>query len=669
MKWTVYRDGGESSQEFEQDQIRIGRANECEIQISVPKISRHHANVERRGDAIWYVDQGSANGSRVNGKSVREVLLHVGDQVEIGGVRLVLAADLQGSQEGASLTGMDTLSVESSKPEERLRTFSQIARSLAGESELEALLTLIVDSALALVGGERGFLIMLEDQIDDGTGSLATDDLRVRVARRFDGSTLVLPNGRLSMGLLSKVLSEGHALVSVDASQDERFDGMASVEDLRLRSIMGLPIALDGNVQGVLFVDNRLQDGAFGDTQIETGELLAAHAATAIQNASIRADLKNKNRSLEEAHLQVERLNRELGLRVEEQDNALDVVRLDLNRERGRYDYSSIVGSSEAMVSIFAQLDRFIDSDLPVLIQGESGTGKELFARAVHFNSKRKDRPFVTENCAALPDTLLESELFGHVRGAFTGAYKAKRGLFEQANGGTLFLDEVGEMSVEMQKKLLRVLQEGELRAVGSEKITRVNVRLVAASNRPLADMVEKGEFREDLYYRICVLTLGLPPLRERKGDVPVLARHLLSRAAKESARSVPHLPIDVLEALDRHVWPGNIRELENEMRRVVVLAGDGVTLANLSPAVLQGRSNDGEGGEATAALLAGGGGDMREVVADLEKRSIEAAMTESGGNKSKAARNLGLSRFALQRKLDKYGLGPSKGESAPVDS
>ncbi|MFT5199993.1 MAG: transcriptional regulator with GAF, ATPase, and Fis domain, partial [Planctomycetota bacterium] len=648
---------------------RIGRANECEIQISVPKISRHHANVERRGDAIWYVDQGSANGSRVNGKSVREVLLHVGDQVEIGGVRLVLAADLQGSQEGASLTGMDTLSVESSKPEERLRTFSQIARSLAGESELEALLTLIVDSALALVGGERGFLIMLEDQIDDGTGSLATDDLRVRVARRFDGSTLVLPNGRLSMGLLSKVLSEGHALVSVDASQDERFDGMASVEDLRLRSIMGLPIALDGNVQGVLFVDNRLQDGAFGDTQIETGELLAAHAATAIQNASIRADLKNKNRSLEEAHLQVERLNRELGLRVEEQDNALDVVRSDLNRERGRYDYSSIVGSSEAMVSIFAQLDRFIDSDLPVLIQGESGTGKELFARAVHFNSKRKDRPFVTENCAALPDTLLESELFGHVRGAFTGAYKAKRGLFEQANGGTLFLDEVGEMSVEMQKKLLRVLQEGELRAVGSEKITRVNVRLVAASNRPLADMVEKGEFREDLYYRICVLTLGLPPLRERKGDVPVLARHLLSRAAKESARSVPHLPIDVLEALDRHVWPGNIRELENEMRRVVVLAGDGVTLANLSPAVLQGRSNDGEGGEATAALLAGGGGDMREVVADLEKRSIEAAMTESGGNKSKAARNLGLSRFALQRKLDKYGLGPSKGESAPVDS
>ncbi len=662
MKWTVLRDGGESSHEFDKDRIRIGRANECDIQISIPKISRHHADVERRGSELWWVDQGSANGSRLNGKNVREARLAVGDQMEIGGVCLVLAEMKTSSHGVASLTGMDTLSLDSTKPEERLRAFSQIARSLAGEGNLESLLTLIVDSALTLVGGERGFLIMLEDQIADGSGELATDDLRVRVARRFDGSNINLPNGRLSMGLLSKVLSEGRALVSVDASQDERFDDMASVENLRLRSIMGLPIALAGDVQGVLFVDNRLQDSAFGDLQIETGELLAAHAATAIQNAHIREDLKEKNRSLEEARLQVERLNQELGLRVEEQDSALDLVRTELNRERGRYDYSGIVGSSEAMVTIFAQLDRFIDSDLPVLIQGESGTGKELFARAVHFNSKRKALPFVTENCAALPDSLLESELFGHVRGAFTGAYKAKRGLFEQANGGTLFLDEVGEMSPEMQKKLLRVLQEGELRAVGSEKTTKVNVRLVAASNRSLSEMVEKGEFREDLYYRICVLTLALPPLRDRKGDVPVLARHLLARAAKEAARSVPHLPIDVLEALDRHVWPGNIRELENEMRRVIVLAGDSVIPDNLSPTVLQGHPSDSEDGQATAALLAGGGGDMREVVADLEKRSIEAAMQESGGNKSKAARNLGLSRFALQRKLDKYGLSPSKG-------
>ncbi len=661
MKWTVFRDGGESSHEFEEDCIRIGRAHECDIQISIPKISRHHADVERRGSELWYVDQGSANGSRLNGKSIRESQLAVGDEVEIGGVRLVLAELKTSSQEVASLTGMDTLFLESTKPGERLRAFSQIARSLASEGNLEALLTLIVDSALTLVGGERGFLIMLEDQIADGSGELATDDLRVRVARRFDGSSINLPNGRLSMGLLTKVLSEGHALVSVDASQDERFDAMASVENLRLRSIMGLPIALDGDVQGVLFVDNRLQDSAFGDSQIETGELLAAHAATAIQNARIREDLKEKNRSLEEARLQVERLNQELGLRVEEQDNALDVVRSELNRERGRYDYSGIVGSSDAMVTIFAQLDRFIDGDLPVLIQGESGTGKELFARAVHFNSKRKELPFVTENCAALPDSLLESELFGHVRGAFTGAYKAKRGLFEQANGGTLFLDEVGEMSAEMQKKLLRVLQEGELRAVGSEKTTKVNVRLVAASNRSLAEMVEKGEFREDLYYRICVLTLALPPLRDRKGDVPVLARHLLARAAKESARSVPHLPIDVLEALDRHVWPGNIRELENEMRRVIVLAGDSVAMDNLSPAVLQTSTGGTDDEQAAAALLAGGGGDMREVVADLEKRSIEAAMAESGGNKSKAARNLGLSRFALQRKLDKYGLSTTK--------
>jgi transcriptional regulator with GAF, ATPase, and Fis domain len=259
-------------------------------------------------------------------------------------------------------------------------------------------------------------------------------------------------------------------------------------------------------------------------------------------------------------------------------------------REPGRYDYTAIVGASEGMRRVFQKLDRIIESDITVLIQGESGTGKELIARAIHFNGPRKSKPFVTENCAALPDSLLESELFGHVPGAFTGARRGKKGLFEQADGGTLFLDEIGDMSPEMQKKVLRVLQEGEFRPVGSEEKIKVDVRLIAASHQRLDEMVAAGAFREDLYYRVHVLTVDLPPLRERREDIPLLAEALLARAAREAGRAVPQLPREVLAALVAYDWPGNVRELENEMRRLVVLAADEVRLEHLSSAVLERR-------------------------------------------------------------------------------
>jgi len=245
------------------------------------------------------------------------------------------------------------------------------------------------------------------------------------------------------------------------------------------------------------------------------------------------------------------------------------------------------------------------------------------------------------------------------VRGAFTGAHRSKKGLLEQADGGTLFLDEIGDMSVEMQKKLLRVLQEGEFRSVGSDQRRTVNVRLIAASHRSLEDLVAKGEFREDLFYRVNVLTVDLPPLRERREDIPLLADTLLARAAREASRQVPILPHEVLAALVAHDWPGNVRELENEMRRLVVLAAEGVTLELLSSSVLERRSGHlartSEGAPAEAS------GSIRDAVAELEQRSIQAALEAAGGNKSQAAKALGISRFALQRKLDKYGLGKSK--------
>jgi transcriptional regulator with GAF, ATPase, and Fis domain len=442
---------------------------------------------------------------------------------------------------------------------------------------------------------------------------------------------------------------------------------MASVEDLRLRSVMCLPLIAAperGNaVEGVLYVDNRLQQAAFSEDDLELMKLLADQASIAIRNARLLAELRERNERLVHSGRKIELLNEQLGRKVRDRDTELAVVRAELGRERGRYDYTAIVGASDGLRRVFQQLDRIIESELPVLIAGESGTGKELIARAIHFNGPRKDKPFVTENCAALPDTLLESELFGHTRGAFTGAHRAKKGLLEQADGGTLLLDEIGDMSPEMQKKLLRVLQEGEFRAIGSDTQVKVNVRMIAASHRNLEQLVAEGKFREDLFYRVNVLTVSLPPLRERREDIPLLAEALLARAAREAGHPVPFVPREVVAALVAHDWPGNVRELENEMRRIVVLANDEVRLEHLSASVRERRAMHlpSSAGSASNDF----GGSIRDQVAGLERRSIEAALHSVNGNKSRAAKVLGISRFALQRKLDKYGLGRGADDAA----
>ena len=479
--------------------------------------------------------------------------------------------------------------------------------------------------------------------------------LQLPVARSFEGVDVLVPRSRLSGGVVRRVLDEGRALLSVDAGEDSRLAGLESVEELRLRSVLCVPVPSAEGPQGVLYLDNRLQRGAFEQRHLELVELLAAQAAIAIRNARLVERLKDQNQRLEVSQLAVQRLNEQLGRKVRDREGELAVTRAQLGRERGRQEFAGIVGASDAMRAVFDQLERIVDTELPVVVTGESGTGKELVARAIHRGGARKDRPFVTENCAALPDSLLESELFGHVKGAFTGAYKAKRGLLEQADGGTLFLDEVGDMSPAMQKKLLRVLQEGEVRQVGSDEVRQVDVRVIAASNRDLEAMVADGSFREDLFYRLAVLRVDLPPLRARRDDVPLLAESLLARAAREAGRDCPVLPHEVVAALVRYSWPGNVRELENEMRRLVVLAHEGARLEDLSKAVREARTIAASPGEAEVLEQ----GDIRGAVADLERRSIEAAMEQAAGNKSAAARTLGISRFALQRKLDKYGLTP----------
>jgi len=671
MKITVVEDGVCTELELERSVVTIGRASDNDIRLASSQVSRHHCRVETDSEGVWALDLGSSNGTMLRGQRVQRARLDSGDLIKIG--RATIAVDfasarggetqrLDGAAQAAlSEVGLQTLTGEAQRERENLRIFARLTRELVRETDVGKLLRGIVDGALLLVRAERGFLLLDESlpQAADGAGELdgpGQVPLKVRVARSHDREDIPIPTSRLSGGIVRSVQESRSPLLSVDAGRDPRFSGMNSVEDLRLRSVMCVPVATSlergARVEGVLYVDNRLQESAFGPEDLELLRLVADQASLAIRNARQLAELRERAERLSASTRKIELLNEQLGRKVRDRDSELSVVRQELGRERGRYDYTAIVGASSGLRRVFQQLDRIIESDLPVLVQGESGTGKELIARAIHFNGARKDKAFVSENCAALPDTLLESELFGHARGAFTGAHRAKKGLLEQADGGTLFLDEIGDMSPEMQKKLLRVLQEGEVRAIGSEERVKVDVRIIAASHHNLEQLVREGRFREDLYYRVHVLKVELPPLRERREDIPLLAEALLARAAREANRPAAILPREVLAALAAHDWPGNVRELENEMRRIAVLAGDEVRLEHLSSAVLERRP-----AAAAGSSSAPEAGSIRDAVADLERRSIEAALASCSGNKSRAAKQLGISRFALQRKLDKYGL------------
>ncbi len=305
---------------------------------------------------------------------------------------------------------------------------------------------------------------------------------------------------------------------------------------------------------------------------------------------------------------------------------------------------------------ICANAQKLARYDLPILITGETGTGKELLARAMHYGSPRANGPFVVENCGALPDTLLESELFGYKRGAFTGAYEDRMGLLQQANDGTIFLDEVGNTSLALQSKLLRALQEGEVRPLGAARSVRINVRVVAATNRDLEEDVRRGTFREDFYYRLAGATLHLPPLRERSADIPIIATEMLGRECTRFGKPPARLTARALDCMRAYHWPGNVRELQNELQKMLALAeGDELGAELLSPRVVQAPRGETEARDLT--LLAGLDGTLKERMEQLEARVIKEVLVHHRWNKSRAAAELGLSRVGLRSKLLRYRL------------
>ena len=328
--------------------------------------------------------------------------------------------------------------------------------------------------------------------------------------------------------------------------------------------------------------------------------------------------------------------------------------RLLQNQLRSRYRFDNVVGQSASLRAVLDLVDKVADSDSTVLITGESGTGKELIARAIHYNSRRAERVMVSLNCGAIPEELLESELFGHVKGAFTNAVAHREGRFAAADGGTIFLDEIGDMSPNLQVKLLRVLQERSFEPVGSSKPIRVDVRVIAATNQNLENAIRRGAFREDLFYRLNVIPIEVPPLRERKEDLPLLVQHFLDRLNSEKARKVEGISAAALDRMLEHDWPGNVRELENLVERMVVLRGEGVLDVSDLPAQFR---RGAASSDATMPNLGPGGVDFNDVIDRVETKLILQALDKTGWNKNQAARLLGLNRTTLIEKIKKKGL------------
>jgi Nif-specific regulatory protein len=429
------------------------------------------------------------------------------------------------------------------------------------------------------------------------------------------------------LGVAGWVLRNDCTAIIPDVSKEKRFfRGIDLQEKFTTRSMICLPLHARKGLIGVLYALNKIQ-GNFTDKDARLLEILSGTIAIALENAILYGELKEYAGNLAEE-------NRLLRETMED-----------------RYHLLGIIGTSPAMQQVFSLLDKVMHTATSVLIEGETGTGKELIAKAIHFNGLLKDKPFIAENCGALSETLLESELFGHVKGAFTGAINDKKGLFELANGGTIFLDEIGEMPMTMQVKLLRVLQEGQLRPVGGTRYVNVKYRLISSTNRDLRKEVKNGNFREDLFYRISVFPISLPPLRQRKEDIPLLTDHFLKKISKTLHQPTAQLTPDALQLLTQYNWPGNIRELQNEIERALTLASGSLTI---TPELLSEKINP----EGKAPILKPKLGEtMRSVTETIEKQMIVEALQKTKGNRSEAARLLGVTRQGLLNKISRYDL------------
>ncbi|HVW29194.1 MAG TPA: sigma 54-interacting transcriptional regulator [Polyangiaceae bacterium] len=467
-------------------------------------------------------------------------------------------------------TSSSIASMTSTPLERRLARILEINAELLGEVNIGLLAARVTDHAVDMLQAERGFVLL-----QDAAGALTVHTSR----GRFGDAQAA----EFSRSIAEQVVQSGEPVVAVNAKGDSRLRGFASVHQLALESVACVPIqSRTGHAIGALYVETRLRPGASFERELPTLRAFADQVAIALETAALIRENVERAAELEDANRKLERAQEELTELLGDRTAQLRRTRQKLRDARdtlyGHFGYQGLVGTSAAMRKVYALIDRVKGTDIPVLITGESGTGKEVAARAIHRASARAEKPFLGLNCAAVPEHLLESELFGHVRGAFTGADRERKGLFREADGGTLLLDEIGEMPQKMQSGLLRVLQERKVRPVGGSTEQDVDVRLVFATHRDLGAMVKEGKFREDLFYRIHVVEVRLPPLRERAEDVAPLVDHFLGIFAARYKRDKRSVSREALRRLTQYAWPGNVRQLEHVLLNAWVLS-DGPVL------------------------------------------------------------------------------------------
>src|SRR5271169_1865469 len=613
------------------DEVSIGRDPSNEISLLDSLVSRRHCVIRKEANAFRLQDLESRNNTFVSGVPVRERVLVHGDQIRVGNSVLIFQgpgsetipgnASLQLDATpvpGAAtviLRKEDALYLQPSRPGglpataktvrdlNVLLDFSRTVNSVRG---LLALQERVLEAVLAIVPADQAAILLTEDGAS-GFSSIVGRDRRLGPNQPIHASQTIL----------NRVLEENLAILSNDVQSDDAYREAESLLERRVHSVLAVPLEVQGNMLGVMYLDASSPGARFDSDLLQLVTTLGNIVGLAIENARHVERLGGENR----------RLNEELNI------------------------HHSMIGESKAMHEVYEFVSRVAGRDSTVLISGESGTGKELVARAVHVNSGRADKPFVAINCAAITETLLESELFGHERGAFTGAVSQKKGKLEAADGGTVFLDEVGELAVPLQAKLLRVLQEREFERVGGTRSIKVDIRVIAATNRDLKEASRAGSFRQDLFYRLNVVSVRMPALRERKEDIPLLANFFALRFGEKVKRRVAGISAKARACLLRYEWPGNVRELENAIERAVVLGSTELILVeDLPEALVEETTTEGE--PVTA---------LHEGLREAKKALIERAIEQAGGNYTEAAGILGVHPNHLFRLIRTLDLKPKR--------
>ena len=590
----------------------IGSAEENDVRIDKAGLEPTHAQIAREPDGYWIT--GMTRDMTVNGRREKKKKLADADIIRIGDATLSWqAVDLEHSSPPTPVASSPSRPAGSAdhagKTREVVTAYQRLhefSDKLHNNATTTALVETILDSVVELTGADKGFLVLMD----------AEGRPEVRAARQIDKANLEV--AEVSDSILRRVFETKQPLVVADALRDEAFNASASVVNLKLLSVMCCPLLDRGELLGAIYVGNNRVAHVFDPVALEVMSVFASQASLLLSQQKRLDELQQAKLALEE---QVEDLR-----------------------------FGTVVGACDSMKELYKRIRKVATTDISVLITGETGTGKELVAREIHAHSRRTKGPFVVINCGAIPEALLESELFGHVRGAFTGAIATKQGRFQAAGGGTLFLDEIGELPLALQVKLLRALQEHVVIKVGDNRPERVDIRVLAATNRVLETEIAEGRFREDLYYRLNVVNLHLPPLRDRDEDLVIIAKYLLTLAVREQSSAVRGFSKSCLAAMRAYRWPGNIRQLENRIKKAVVLTDR--TL--LSAEDMDLRPEDVE------EIL-----PLSEARMRWEARYISEVLERNGGNRTQTARDLGVDPRTIFRHLAKKDspIPPETGE------